>query len=64
MNEDGDVEHFFVDADDSSMTRSFDYYIALFEFAGFRMIHKELQPDFPDDLFSIWMVAFAPVSTS
>ena len=61
LNEDGNFEHFFVDLDDSSVTRSLPYFEALFHFAGFRVLHRSRQAAFPDELFPVWMLALEPL---
>jgi len=51
-------EAFVVDTDDSSLTRSLPYHLALAEKAGLRVLLQSKQEDFPDDIFQVPMVAF------
>eukprot|EP00614_Pseudopedinella_elastica_P012509 CAMPEP_0172587728 /NCGR_PEP_ID=MMETSP1068-20121228/6739_1 /TAXON_ID=35684 /ORGANISM="Pseudopedinella elastica, Strain CCMP716" /LENGTH=280 /DNA_ID=CAMNT_0013382845 /DNA_START=249 /DNA_END=1091 /DNA_ORIENTATION=+ len=56
---DGSTEHFCVDREDSSMTRSPNYFEAIFNFAGFQVILKERQKNFPEELFPVYIYALA-----
>lgn len=51
-------EAFVVDKDDSSLTRSLPYHLALAEKAGLRVVMQKTQDNFPDDIFHVPMVAF------
>ena len=48
-------EGFIVDKDDSSLTRSHDYFLALFERAGLEVVKVSLQKGFPSELFAVRM---------
>ena len=54
-------DDFEVDDDDSSVTRSRRYYEAVFAEAGFRIVRRELQEDFPEELFEVYTWALEPV---
>ena len=50
-------EEFNVDKDDSSVTRSLDYLLLLFELSGVEIVHTSVQEGFPDDIFPVHMFA-------
>ena len=54
-------EGFIVDKDDSSLTRSHDYFLALFERAGLEVVKVSLQKGFPSELFAVRMCVRACV---
>lgn len=58
--DDGRIEGFLVDREDSSVTRSFEYLAVLFRLSGLRMVLKEQETRFPEELFPVWMLAFEP----
>jgi protein N-terminal methyltransferase len=51
------VNKFLVDKDDSSLTRSDEYYKAIFEAAGVKLIKEAFQQEWPVDLFPVKMYA-------
>jgi protein N-terminal methyltransferase len=53
----GSMERFFVDLEDSSMTRSTEYFEAIFEIAGLKLLLKEQQEEFPEELYPVMMYA-------
>jgi len=55
--EDGTEELFFVDRDDSSVTRSHKYMEAIFEYAGMEVALSREQEGFPEELFPVPMYA-------
>lgn len=50
---------FYVDRDDSSVTRNKDYLISLFTHAGLKVVLDVTQMDFPSDLFPVHMLALS-----
>lgn len=52
-------EHFCVDREDSSITRSSAYFEAVFAIAGLSVILKETQKGFPKELFPVLMYCLA-----
>lgn len=56
---DGVTDHFFVDREDSAITRSPDYYSAIFKISGLEILHYQKQSNFPDELYPnmMWAVA-------
>eukprot|EP00736_Rhodelphis_marinus_P006869 Rmarinus@m.23485 len=48
---------FVLDLDDASVTRSRDYYMALFKHAGMKVVAERVQPKFPEELFTVRMYA-------
>lgn len=57
VRQNGSVERFFVDLEDSSMTRSTEYFEAIFEIAGMQLLLKEQQQEFPEELYPVMMYA-------
>jgi protein N-terminal methyltransferase len=57
VEEDGSVECFSVDREDSSLTRSTEYFEAVFAFAGLNVLQKETQGSFPEELYPVLMYA-------
>lgn len=53
----GGDDTFVVDTDDASVCRSLDYWLNLVEVAGLKVIYQKMQDDFPDELFSVPMLA-------
>lgn len=54
---------FVVDKSDSSVSRAPAYIILLAKLAGLTLLLKEKQKDFPEDLFPVYMFAFAPTTS-
>lgn len=54
---DGTHERFFVDLEDSSMTRSTEYFEAIFQIAGLKLLLREQQKEFPEELYPVIMYA-------
>jgi protein N-terminal methyltransferase len=50
-------EMFVLDQDDASVTRSVPFLLKLIEAAGLKVVHQEVQDDFPDELFDVPMIA-------
>lgn len=48
---------FQVDSADSSVTRSREYFQAIFDYCGLTVVHERLQTDFPEDLYDVHMIA-------
>eukprot|EP00871_Galdieria_phlegrea_P003778 jgi/Galph1/4400/GphlegSOOS_G3086.1 len=55
-------EHFVVDTNDASITRTDEHYRILFNRAGLEVIRQQLQMRFPKELFSVYMYALKPKS--
>uniref|UniRef100_A0A7R9TU30 Alpha N-terminal protein methyltransferase 1 n=1 Tax=Prasinoderma coloniale TaxID=156133 RepID=A0A7R9TU30_9VIRI len=56
-------DHFVMDNEDSSVTRTDDYFRALFKRTGLELMASQQQKEFPDDLFKVMMYALRfPVS--
>ena len=55
-----DKETFVFERDDSSVTRSLDYILAVAELAGLRVVYQRFQENFPDNIFPVPMIALAP----
>lgn len=53
-------EHFIVDVDDASVTRSVEYWLDLIDKAGLKVVKQTWQDDFPDDIFPVPMMALRP----
>jgi protein N-terminal methyltransferase len=53
-------EAFVVDRVDASTTRSLPYIKVIAELAGLRVVHQRYQEGFPEDIFPVPMIAFAP----
>jgi protein N-terminal methyltransferase len=51
---------FIVDKDDSSVTRSHDYFLTLFARAKLSVLKVKLQRNFPSELFAVRMYALKP----
>lgn len=51
---------FWVDLDDSSVTRSDAYFRKLFDMAGLRVEHAQQQAAWPEDLLPVWMYCLVP----
>ena len=49
------TEHFVVDREDSSMTRSKEYFEEIFKFAGLAVLLREKQRGFPSELYPVLM---------
>jgi len=56
-DENGALECFCVDREDSSLTRSTEYFEAIFKFAGLEVLQKETQRSFPEGLYPVLMYA-------
>ena len=54
-------EAFVADAQDSSVTRSLPYILAIVHLAGLRVVLEEYQDDFPENIFPVPMVALCPI---
>ncbi|CAG9319869.1 unnamed protein product [Blepharisma stoltei] len=52
---------FMVHKEDFSVTRSDKIYKIAFRNAGLRIIHEQLQPNFPEDLYKVKMYACVPI---
>lgn len=52
-----DSEMFVLDKDDASVTRSVPFLLKLIEVARLKIVHQEVQDDFPDELFDVPMIA-------
>ena len=61
--DDGSTEIFTVDRDDSSVTRSTEYFETLFKYSNLKIIRKEKQTKFPSELFPVYMYALSPESS-
>ena len=57
---DGKEELFYVDRDDSSVTRSARYLEEVFRLAGMKALLVQEQRNFPEELFPVQMYAFIP----
>jgi protein N-terminal methyltransferase len=55
--EGGGTKHFCVDREDSSITRSEEYFEACFKVAGLTVLRKERQRNFPEELYPVLMYA-------
>ena len=51
---------FVVDKEDSSITRSHAYMMDLIQQSGLKVVHTQVQKDFPKELFTVRMYACAP----
>lgn len=60
MKENNCKEGFIVDKDDSSLTRSHEYFLALFARAKMSVLKVKLQRNFPSELFAVRMYALRP----
>jgi len=60
MKENNCAEGFIVDKEDSSLTRSNDYFLALFARATMTVVKVKLQRNFPSELFPVRMYALKP----
>ena len=54
-----DKEAFVFERDDSSVTRSLDYILAMTELAGLRVVYQRFQENFPENIFPVPMIALA-----
>lgn len=59
IKRDGTVELFYVDRDDSSVTRSAEYLEAVFRHANMKVVLKETETGFPGEIFPVKMYALA-----
>ncbi|KAJ2883593.1 N-terminal Xaa-Pro-Lys N-methyltransferase 1 [Coemansia aciculifera] len=55
------MEGYVVDSDDSSVTRSPVIFERIFSNAGFKVVDKQTQTDFPHGLFEVCMWAIVPI---
>ena len=55
----GSHEHFCVDREDSSMTRSAEYFEAVWKVAGLEILLKEKQENFPEEIYPVLMYALS-----
>ena len=62
--EDGTLEVFTVDRADSSVTRSVEYFEALFEICDLAIISRRRQGNFPTELFPVYMFALSAPESS
>ncbi len=60
MKENNCAEGFVVDKEDSSLTRSNDYFLSLFAKAKLGVVKVKLQRGFPSELFAVRMYALKP----
>lgn len=58
-----DDQTFCLDLSDNSVCRHIVYMELLFELAGLELIMKQLQKDFPEELFPVMMYALRPKNT-
>lgn len=56
---DREQELFVVDKDDASVTRSVPLLLKLIEAAGLKVVHQEVQDDFPEEIFEVPMIAIS-----
>jgi len=54
-------EAFIHDRDDSSITRSLPYILAIAKLVGLRVVYQTFQEDFPKSIFPVPMIAFEPI---
>ncbi|KAJ2240393.1 hypothetical protein GGI13_007687, partial [Coemansia sp. RSA 455] len=55
------MEGYVIDSDDSSVTRSPAIFERIFSSAGFKVVDKQTQTDFPHGLFEVCMWAIVPI---
>ena len=60
VKENNCAEGFIVDKEDSSLTRSHDYFLSLFAQAKLSVVKIKLQRGFPSELFAVRMYALRP----